>query len=107
MRKYGSTSFREHVADIEANLAPADRQVLDAMREHYSLSRQVLELRRGKGLSQEDLATRAGLDQSEISKLERGSSNPTRNTLEKVAGALGAHLGLIPDSEGSLIAGRG
>jgi XRE family transcriptional regulator, regulator of sulfur utilization len=94
-----STSFHEHVAEIEAILDPADRALLDAFRERYSLSQQVMELRRTRGLSQAEVAARAGLDQSEISRLERGSGNPTRSTLEKVARALHAHLSLIPDAD--------
>lgn len=96
-----TTSFREHLAEIEANLEPPDRKLLDTLREHYSLSSQLIELRKRHNLSQEQVADRAGIDQSEISKLERGSGNPTKKTLDRVARVLGARLGLIEDADPS------
>jgi ribosome-binding protein aMBF1 (putative translation factor) len=91
------TSFGAHVAEIEARLDTVDRSFLDTVRHQYGLSRQVVELRRSRGLSQEEVAARAGLDQREISRLERGSGYLTRVTLEKVACALHAHLPLVTD----------
>ena len=49
-------------------------------------------LRLKKGLSQEELAARAGLDRTYISGLERGVRNPALTTQEKVAKALGTTL---------------
>ncbi|KAA3435932.1 helix-turn-helix domain-containing protein [Rufibacter hautae] len=46
------------------------------------------ELRKGKGLSQEELAFRSGLDRTYISLLERGLRVPTIATLFKVSAAL-------------------
>lgn len=44
------------------------------------------------GLSQAQVAKRARVSQQQIAKLEDPDSNPTIETLEKVAKALGAHL---------------
>jgi len=41
------------------------------------------------GLSQEELAERAGVDRTYVSILERGLKSPTLETLEKICGALG------------------
>lgn len=49
-------------------------------------------LRRGKGLSQEDLARRAGVDRSFYSEVVAGDHSPTVDWLYKVAGALGVHI---------------
>lgn len=46
-------------------------------------------LRRKAGLSQEDLADRAGLDRTYISSLERQVYAASIDTLDKIAGALG------------------
>jgi transcriptional regulator with XRE-family HTH domain len=46
------------------------------------------ELRKGKALSQEELAFRCGLDRTYISLLERGLRVPTIVTLFKVSAAL-------------------
>ena len=48
--------------------------------------------RRAAGLSQRQLAKRAGVSQQQIAKLEHPDANPTLETLEKVARALGARL---------------
>jgi DNA-binding XRE family transcriptional regulator/predicted RNase H-like HicB family nuclease len=46
------------------------------------------------GLTQSQLATRAGVSQQQIAKLERPGANPSIGTLRKVADALGARLEL-------------
>ena len=44
------------------------------------------------GLSQTQLAELTGIDQSDLSKIERGVSNPSVSTLERIATALGGSL---------------
>jgi len=44
------------------------------------------------GLSQIELSSETGIDQSDISKIERGVSNPTVETLGRIATALGGEL---------------
>ena len=45
-----------------------------------------------KGISQKELSDLTGIDQSDISKIERGIANPSVNTLNRIAQALGAKL---------------
>ncbi len=52
------------------------------------LSKNLIRLRRQKGLSQEDLALRAGIDRTYVSGCEREIRNPTIKVLEKLASAL-------------------
>ena len=44
------------------------------------------------GMSQKQLAVATGIDQSDISKIERGVANPSVSTLERIAKALGGQL---------------
>ena len=44
------------------------------------------------GMSQKQLAAATGIDQSDISKIERGVANPSVSTLERIAKALGGKL---------------
>ena len=44
------------------------------------------------GISQKQLAAATGIDQSDISKIERGAANPSVSTLERIAKALGGQL---------------
>ena len=53
-------------------------------------------------LSQPQLAKQSGVQQADISRIERGLGNPTRDTLVKLADALGMQLVLQPkESPGS------
>lgn len=47
------------------------------------------EARQEKGLSQEELADRAGLHRTYISQVERGLKSPSLRSLEQIANALG------------------
>lgn len=46
-------------------------------------------LRETRKLSQRDLAGSSGIDATEISRLEKGKSNPTHETLQRLAKGLG------------------
>ena len=46
------------------------------------------------GMSQKQLAAATGIDQSDISKIERGVANPSISTLERIAKALGGKLAI-------------
>ena len=45
-----------------------------------------------KGLSQKELAESTGIDQSDLSKIERGLANPSIGTLSRIADAMDAEL---------------
>ncbi len=49
------------------------------------------------GLSQRRLALRAGTDQAAISRLERGETSPTIETLERLLAAMGERLAVQPE----------
>ena len=53
---------------------------------------QIRWLREDRGMTQTDIARRAGVSQQAIAKLEDPDGNPTLATLEKVAGALGLRV---------------
>ena len=52
----------------------------------------VAEARAQYGMSQKELAEATGIDQGDISRIERGISNPSVGTLERIAKALGKDL---------------
>ena len=58
----------------------------------FQVAREVIRLRLERGLSQEELAKRAGTAQPNISRLERGAINPSLRFLQKVAEALDAEI---------------
>jgi transcriptional regulator with XRE-family HTH domain len=52
----------------------------------------VRELRRAKGLSQEELAFRAGIHRNYLGGIERGERNPALDNIAAIAKALGVEL---------------
>jgi len=53
--------------------------------------RRLRELRRARGLSQEELAFRAGLHRTYVSSAERGERNVALINMERLTKALGVH----------------
>lgn len=56
-------------------------------------------LRAERSISQKDLARMTGIDQGDISKLERGRGNPSVRTLERIVKALGGKIAIVPDEQ--------
>ena len=56
----------------------------------------LLDARHNAGLTQEDLATRMGVDKSYISRVERGIITPTVSTLYRLVAAMGLTIELRP-----------
>ncbi len=59
---------------------------------YEEIKRQIIKARTDLGITQTELATRAGLTQANISKIEKGLSHPTVDTLLKLAHALNKRL---------------
>ena len=78
-----------------------------ALEEEYALIRQLIDLRVECGLSQRQLAKRAGMQQPVIARLEAGKTASLR-TLKRVAAALVAdvRVTLIPRHAASARASR-
>ena len=55
---------------------------------HKIFGHKIVELRREKGLTQEDLCDLIGVDRSYIGFIERGERNPTLDKIDKIAKAL-------------------
>lgn len=64
---------------------------------HGSSAKAVNTARAEADISQKQLAERAGMDQSDISKIERGVSNPSVATVERIAAALHGRLHISID----------
>jgi predicted RNase H-like HicB family nuclease/DNA-binding XRE family transcriptional regulator len=62
--------------------------------------------RHGAGLTQVELARRAGVTQPAVAQLEHPDSNPTLDTLERVASALGVRLCVALEPLGRARRGR-
>jgi len=88
-------SYSEATTARRARLSEvAERQGV-AFERAYGLAVQIAELREKRSLTQAQLAERTGIDQADISRIERGSTHPTEKTLLRIADALGAELRLV------------
>ncbi len=58
----------------------------------YKIKRQLINLRKEKGLSQKELAEKIGTKQSAISRLENENYNPSVELLSKIAKAFDKEL---------------
>ncbi len=81
--------WREYLDEQLKN--PEFRAEYDALEGEFALIRQLIDLRIKRGLSQRDLAKRAGMQQPSIARLETGQTASLR-TLRRVADALDADV---------------
>ena len=93
-------SYDEVSAERRARLSPEAKEQRRTFEQAYDVAVQVIELRERHGLTQAELAARCGIDQGDISRIERGSTSPTARTLERIAAALDANLRLVARTEG-------
>lgn len=70
------------------------KQAYDALESEFALIDSLLSMRQKAGLTQEQLAERMGTQKGNISRLEKGSSNPSWKTLEKYAHACGFDISM-------------
>jgi DNA-binding XRE family transcriptional regulator len=63
-----------------------------ALAPEYEMIKQIIKARIEQNLTQEELADRIGIRQSNISRLESGRYNPSLDFLKKIAGGLGKEL---------------
>ncbi len=73
-------------------------------RHAYLFGKAVRDRRTALGMTQTQLAARAGMTQAAVSRLEHGGSVPTIPLLERLAAALDAtlHLDIAPNSDVSV-----
>ena len=89
------------LADLKQELMknPEFVREYEALEPEHQIARQLIALRVAHGLTQSDLAARAGTRQVSVSRVETGSTVPTLPLLKKLARALDARLEirLVPD----------
>ena len=95
-------TFADLMQQIEAEAreeGPKAIAHLERTRHRYYLGGQLAVLRKRRGLTQVELAAQSGVEQADISKIERGISNPTEDTLARLGKVLGARLAFVDDRE--------
>lgn len=87
--------FDDIMKDRRDRLAPVSAEHREVFEKAYDIAVQLIGLREKHGLTQAQLAERCGVDQGDISRIERGSTSPTARTLQRIADALDADVRLV------------
>ena len=84
------TTFRE---DLEQRLKnPQFREEYEQLEYDFVIMQALIDARKKLGLTQQQLAERTKINQADISKIEKGTSNPSLNTLKKLAKGMNMRL---------------
>jgi DNA-binding XRE family transcriptional regulator len=106
VKKKGKGGF-DHYVDTTFKKDPQLKLAYLAELAQEPITTQVSILRRRLGMTQEELAKRMHVRQSNIARLERKGENPTAQMIARIAKALGCRVLLVPEKElGHLIAAR-
>jgi XRE family transcriptional regulator, regulator of sulfur utilization len=94
MKEYnGMSDFDRLMHDIELEAIAEGPEAVAELRSNFHIAGQLLALRRRRGLTQRRLSELSGVQQADISRIERGETQPTTVTAKRLADALGVDFG--------------
>lgn len=85
-----SNKFEDFLAEQLKD--PKIKKEYDALESKYALIESIILARKEKNLTQKELSEFTGITQADLSKIENGNTNPSMNTLLKLAKGLGKKL---------------
>lgn len=86
------TSFDDY---LQAQMKdPEFRAEWDALEPEFAIMQAMVDARKLSGMTQKQLAEKTGINQADISKLERGNGNPSLRTLRRLAEGMGMRVKL-------------
>ena len=71
---------------------PEFRAEYEALQPEHAVIQALIDARKETGITQKELSKRTGIAQGDISKLERGTANPSIKTLQRLAAGMGRVL---------------
>ena len=74
---------------------PEFRAEYEALDAEETLIQSLIEARKSAGLTQEELAEKSGVKQSELMELENGQAEPTLRLLQQLAQGMGRQVKLV------------
>lgn len=90
------TTWKQHKQELLKN--PKFKAAYNELEPEYRLADDLIRARLGKKMTQAELAEKAGVSRVVVARLESGTTNPTVETVSRVAGALGKELKLVGSS---------
>ncbi|MDQ3209844.1 MAG: helix-turn-helix domain-containing protein [Actinomycetota bacterium] len=88
-------NYQDVTAARRERLSPDTTAQREVFGQAYDIATQIIEVRGRHGRTQAEVAERCGMDQGDISRIERGSTSPTLRTLQRIAQALNADVRLV------------
>ncbi len=85
-----STKFDDYLQDQLKD--PEFRAEYEALQPEHAVIQALIDARKETGITQKELSKRTGIAQGDISKLERGTANPSIKTLQRLAAGMGRVL---------------
>ena len=71
---------------------PGFKKVYEELQPEFEIMRAIIDARTASNLTQKELAERTGIAQTEISRIENGSRNPSIKLLQRLAEGLNMNL---------------
>ena len=85
-------NFRETLDEMMKD--PEFKAEWDALEPEFAIMQAMIDARKQSGMTQKQLAEKTGINQADISKLERGNGNPSLRTLRRLAEGMGMRVKL-------------
>jgi XRE family transcriptional regulator, regulator of sulfur utilization len=90
-----SRSYEDYARGRRRGMSADGRTALAVFTSAHTAGRSVCDARRGRNMTQQQLADISGVAQGDISRIERGLITPTLPTLMRLVEALDARIALI------------
>lgn len=71
---------------------PDVKREYDALEPEYDIIQAMIDARKSQNLTQKELSDRTGITQADISRIEKGTRNPSLEMLKRLAHGLGMQL---------------
>lgn len=71
---------------------PEVKKEYEALAPEYDIIQAMIDARKSQNLTQKDLSERTGITQADISRIEKGTRNPSLEMLKRLAHGLGLQL---------------
>ena len=84
------STFREFLDEQLKD--PEFKAEWDALEPEFAIIQAMIDARKNLGITKEQLSERTGIARGDISKIEKGSANPSLNTLKRLASGMDMKL---------------
>ena len=84
------TNFKEFKKQMLSN--PEVREEYDALEAEFDIIQALIDARKEQNITQKELSERTGITQADISRIEKGTRNPSLEMVKRLCRGLGMRL---------------